>query len=134
MGVWNRIQQLLDTRKRAARGYGASLYGFIGAVEVIPREGLHVRAENQIRVALPDLQLVFLGSIDGAADDLKDVGWSAVAAVLGTDENTDDMRGPKFAGSTRWNRRDQAAIGEATGSDLNGFEQAGKSAARTNRF
>jgi len=124
----------LNSGKRATGRRGAGFDGFIGAVEIVPRERLDVGAKNQVRLALPYLQLMFLGGVDGAADDLKDVGGSAAAAVVGAYGNSDDVGCAQIAGGAGGDRRDEAAIGEAAGADLYRFEQAWESATRTDRF
>jgi hypothetical protein len=134
MRILGRIKQHLYAGKSAPGRRGTRLNGFVGTVEIIPRERLHVRAENQVCVTLPYFELMFLSSIDGAADDLKDVGRGATSAVFDTDGNSDHMFGTKIARSARWNRRNQTAIGQAAGSNLNGFEQAREGATRSDSF
>jgi hypothetical protein len=48
MRILGRIEQLLYARNRAPGRRGTRLNGFVSTVEIIPRERLHVRAENQV--------------------------------------------------------------------------------------
>ena len=56
-----------------ARGVDASFDGFVGAIEIVPCDGLNIRAKNEIGVAFPTFELVFLSGADCARDDLKNV-------------------------------------------------------------
>ena len=63
-------------------------------------QGLHVGAENQVRVALPGFELMFLRGTDGAADHLKNVGGPTTMAVVQTHRNAHYDLSAKFAGCT----------------------------------
>ena len=67
------LQQFLEARDSVSGCRGARLDGFAGPVEIVPGQGLHVGAENEIRMALPDFELMFLRGTDGTANDLEDV-------------------------------------------------------------
>src|SRR5208282_1217223 len=93
VGVLGRVEQLLDARQRTTGCFGAGLNGLVGAVEIVPCEKLDVGAENQVRMALPNFELMLLSGTDGAADHLKDVGWSPAMPIFDTNGNGDDMLG-----------------------------------------
>ena len=124
----------MDAGNSAAGGHGAGLDGLVCAVEIVPRERLHVGAEDEIGVALPDFKLMLLGGAYGTADDLEDVRRSAANAILDTNGNTDDVHGAQVSSGASGNRSDEAAIGKAASSDFNGFEQAGESTTRADSF
>jgi hypothetical protein len=126
--------KFLNTRQRAPGGGSAGLNGFIGAVEIVPRERLNIGAENQVCVTFPYFELVFLGGADSAAYDLKNVGRSSAVTIFETDRNSHHVCRAQFAGGAGRNLRDKTTIGEVTRSDLNRFEQSWKSAAGANRF
>jgi hypothetical protein len=65
---------------------------------------------------------------------LKNVSWSVPAAIFDSDGNTDYMRGTEVAGGARRNRRDEAAVRETAGANLNGFEEPWESTARADRI
>jgi hypothetical protein len=93
-----RGKEFLDARKRASCGRRAGFDGFVGTVEIVPGQGLHIGAENKVRVTLPDFELMFLGSTNGAADDLKYVGGCATLSVFEADRDANHMRGAEFPG------------------------------------
>ena len=128
--IFSLTQELLNARESAARGSGAGFDGFFGAIEIVPREGLHIGAENQVRMAFPNFELMFLSGADGAADHLKDIGGGAAMAVLHAYGDADDSGCAEFAGGARRDGGDQTAVGQAPRANLHGFEQAGKGAAR----
>jgi len=134
MGVLGRVEELLNAGKRAAGRSGAGLDGLVGTVEIIPGERLDVGAENQVGVTLPCFELMLLCGADGAADDLKDVGWRAAVHVFEANRNGNHVLSTQFAGGARGNLRHETAIGEAARSNLHGFKQAWKGAACANRF
>ncbi len=133
-GISDGMEQLLNTRESTASRGGAGFDGFIGPVEIVPGQGGHVGAKNQIGVALPNFQLMFLRGVDGAAHDLKDVGGSAAAAIVGADGNSEDAGCAQIAGGACGDRGNEPAIGEAARADLHRFEQAWKSATGANRL
>jgi hypothetical protein len=128
------FEHLLDARKRAAGRSGAGLNGLVGAVKIIPGEGLNVGAKNEVRVAFPDFMLMLLGGAYGAADYLEDVGRSAAAAIFNADGYANDMRRAEVSRRAAGNLGNEAAIGKAPGSDFNGFEQSRERATCANRF
>jgi hypothetical protein len=134
MGVLRRVEHFLDAGERAACRCGAGFDGLVGAIKIIPGERLDVGAENQVGVTLPYFELMLLGGADGAADDLKDVGWSAAVTVIEANRNGKHVPRPKVAGGGCGNLGDETAIGKAACSNLHGFEQARESAACANRF
>jgi hypothetical protein len=89
----DRMKQFLNAGKSAASSSGAGRDSLVGAIEIIPCERLHVGTKDQVRVPLPYFELMFLGGVDGAADDLKNVRGSAAAAVFKTDRNAEDVGG-----------------------------------------
>jgi hypothetical protein len=122
MGFLRRVEQLLDTWECAAGRCSTGLYGFVGTVEIIPRESLDIRAKNQVCVALPYFELMLLSGADGAADHLKDIRWSAALPIFDANRNCDDVLCAKIARGACGNLRDQATISEAARADFNGFE------------
>jgi hypothetical protein len=134
MRVLGRVKELQDARESAAGGCGASLDGLVGAVEVVPGERLDVGAQNKVGVALPNFELMLLSGADSAADDLKDVRWSAALPILEANRNADDVGGAHLASGAGWNLGDQTAIGQVTSSNLYRFEQARECAASADRF
>jgi hypothetical protein len=128
--IFSLAQEFLNARERAAGGSSARKDGFFGAIEIVPGEGLHFGTENQIRVAFPNFELMFLRGADGAADHLKDIGGGAAMAVLHSNGDADDRGRAQVAGGARRNRGDQTAIGKTPCANLYGFEQAREGAAR----
>ena len=123
-------EKLLDARKCATSRRGACCNGFLGAVEIIPGEGLHVRTKDEVSVAFPNLELMLLRGTNGSADDLEDVRRGATVAVLHSNGDADHGSCTKVASSERRNGGDQATIRKAPRADLNRFEQTRESAAR----
>jgi len=134
MGVLRRVEQFLDAGERAACRCGAGFDGLVGAIKIIPGERPDVGAENQVGVTLPYFELMLLDGADGAADDLKDVGWSATVTILEANRNGKHVPSTKVAGRGCGNLSDETAIGKVACSDLHGFEQARESTACANRF
>jgi hypothetical protein len=128
-GFNGRIKQLLNARKRAAGRSGSSLNCLVGAIEIIPSQRLNIRTKNQVRVALPYLELMLLGCVDRPANHLEYIGRGAAAAIFDADRYADDAAGSKFACGTRGHRRDKSSIRKTSGSNLHRLEQPGKSAA-----
>jgi len=89
-----------------------------------------VGPENEIGMALPDFELVFLRRVYRPADDLKDIRGSAAVAVLHAHGNSDDYGSAEFASGVRRNRRNESAVREASRANFDGFEQAWKRATR----
>ena len=125
------FQESFNARDSAERNGGASVDGFVGAIEIIPGDGVHVGAKNEIGMALPSFELMLLGGADSACDYLKDVGGGAAVAVLNADLDTEDKFGAKLTGGLRGNRSDQAAVDQAARSDIDRLEETRESAART---
>ena len=124
----------MDAWKGAAGGCGAGFDSLVGTVKIIPGKALDVGAQDQIRMTLPDFELMFLCGADGTAHDLKYVGWGAALSILEANGNTYDVGGTKFARGLRGDLGDEAAISEAARPDLYGFEQAWESAACADCF
>jgi len=129
-GVLLLLQQFFNTRERAERGSGAGSDGFIGAVKVVPGQGLNVWPEDEVGVTFPDFELVLLRRVHRPAYDLKNVRGSAAVAVLHADGDTDYRSGTKVASRASWNRGDETTIGKTPRADLDRFEQARESATR----
>lgn len=129
-GVFPLSKQFLNTWKSATRGSGARSDGFFGAVEVVPSQRLHVRPKDEVGMAFPDFKLVLLRRAHGATYDLKNVRGCATVAVLHADGNPDYRGSAEVAGSARRDWRDQPAVRQAPRTDLDWFEQSGKSATR----
>jgi hypothetical protein len=127
------FQEFFNARDGALCDGDASFDGFVSAVEIVPGYRMNVRAQNEIGVALPAFELVFLGGADGTRDDLKDVGGRAAMSVLNSDLNTEDKFGAELSRGLGRNRGDQAAVHEAARSNIDRLEQTWESAARANR-
>ena len=123
-------EEFLDARECPAGGCGASFDGFVGAIEIIPGERLHIRADNKVGVALPNFELMLLSGADCAAYDLEDIGWSTAVAVLDANGNADDSCGAEVARGERRHGGDQAAISEAAGTYFDRFEKTREGATR----
>ena len=134
MGVLRRVEQFLDAGERAACRCGAGFDGLVGAIKIIPGERPDVGAENQVGVTLPYFELMLLDGADGAADDLKDVGWSAAVTIVEANRNGKHVPSTKVAGRGCGNLGDETAIGKAACSDLYGFEQPRESTTCADRF
>ena len=80
-------------RQGRAGGGGACLDGFVDAFEIVPREGLHGGTQDDVRVALPTFELMFLRCANCAADNLENISWSTTLAVMQTNRNSDDDLG-----------------------------------------
>jgi hypothetical protein len=109
--ILRRVKELLDAGKRTVRGCRTGLDGLVCTVKVIPRERLNVGAQNQVRVAFPNFELMLLGSADCSADHLKDVGGSAAMSIFDANRNGDDVLGAEIARGARRNLRDKSSIG-----------------------
>ena len=127
------FQEFFNARDGALRDGDAGLDGFIGSIEIVPRDRMNVRAKNEIGVALPAFELMLLGGADRARDDLEDVGGRAAVAVLNSDRNAEDKFGAELARGLRGNGGDQAAVYEAARSNIDWLEQSWESATRANR-
>src|SRR5580704_6627266 len=123
-------QELLDSRKRAASCGRSCFDGFVGAIEIVPGDGFHLRAKNEIGVALPNLELMLLRGADGAADNLKNVCGSAQVTILDSDGYSKDRGCAKFACGARGDGGDEATVGQAARPDLHRLEQTREGAAR----
>jgi hypothetical protein len=130
LGILLLSQQFFDARKCSERGSGARGDSFIGAVEIVPSQGLHVRPQDEIGVAFPHFKLVLLGRAHRAANHLKNVCWGAAVAVLHADRDTDYWGSTEVASGARWNRGDEPTVCEAPRADFDWFEQARESATR----
>src|SRR6266478_798172 len=99
------LQQFLDTRDSVSGCCRACLDRFTSPIEIVPGQRLHVGPENEIRMALPDLELMFLRGADGAAYDLEDIRRSAAMAVLNADGNGEHATGAELPRGVRRNGR-----------------------------
>ena len=129
-GIFLLPQQLFNTRESTLRGGGARSDSLISAVEVVPGQGLHVGAKDEVCVALPYFKLMLLRRVYRPAHDLKNIRGGAAMAVLNADGNTDDDGSAEFASGVRRNRSDKSAVRETTRADLDGFEQPREGATR----
>jgi len=77
-------------------------------------------------VTLPGFELVLLRGTDGAADYLKDVGGSAVVAVVQSNGDAYDRFGAEFARGLRGHRCHQTPVGQAPRTDHDRLESPGK--------
>jgi hypothetical protein len=124
------FQEFFNAR-HGALGHGdPGVDGFVGAIEIVPRDGVNIGAKNEIGVALPAFELMFLRGADGARDDLKDVGGRAAMAVLNAHRNTENKFGAELTRGLGRNRRDEAAVHQAARSNIDRLEQTWESAAR----
>jgi hypothetical protein len=130
-GVFLLSQEFFNTGDSAVRSCSASGDGLVGAIKIVPGQGLHIRPKHEVSVAFPDFQLVLLCRIYRAADDLKNVSWGAAMAVLHSDGNAENDGCAEFARGARWNWRDEPSVCQAAGTDLHWLEQARESATRT---
>lgn len=126
------FQEFFNARDGTLRDGGAGLDGLIGAIEVVPGDGVDVGPEHEVGVALPTFELMLLGGADRARNDLKDVGWCAAMAILNADRDAEDEFGAKLTSRLRGNRGDQATVNEAARSNIDRLEQTWESAARAN--
>src|SRR5258708_11856916 len=124
------LEQFLDARDGISGRRSACLDGFTGPIEIVPGQGLHIGAETEVRVALPDFELMFLRGADGAAYDLEDSRRGAAMAVLNADGNGEHAAGAELPRGVRRNGGNQPTVGEAARADLDWFEKAGEGATR----
>jgi hypothetical protein len=125
-------QELLDARQRAPGGIRPCFNGLVGAIEIVPGDGFHIGAKNEIGVAFPNLELMLLRGTDGAADNLKNVCRGAQITILHSHRYTKDGGCAKFARRACRNGRDETAVRQAARADLHRFEQARKRATGAN--
>ena len=105
-------KKFTDPREGSA-GHGHPCgYGFIGTVEIVPGKGLDIRPEDQVRVSLPGLGLVFLSRMNGACDYLKDIGRRAAMSILDSHRHAEDECRTQVSCGASGNWGDKAAIGE----------------------
>jgi hypothetical protein len=129
-GVLFLSQQFFDARECAECSSGARSDSFIGTVEIVPSQGLHVRPQDEIGVAFPHFKLVLLRCAHRAANHLKNVCWGAAVAVLHAHGDTDYRGSTEVASGVRWNRGDEPAVRKAPCADFDRFEQAREGATR----
>src|SRR5207302_506082 len=129
-GVLFLPKQFFNAREGTERGSGARSDGFIGAVKVVPGQGLNVWPEDEVGVAFPDFELVLLRRVHCPAHDLKNVRGGAAVAVLHADGDTDYRGGTEVASGPSWNRGDETTIRKTPRADLDRFEQAWEGATR----
>ena len=131
--VVSTFQEFFNARDRASRDGDAGVDGFIGAIEVVPSNGVNIGPDDEVGVTFPGLDLVLLGGAYRARDDLKNVGGRAMVAVLNADGYAQDKLSAELAGRLRGNGSDQAAVDEAARSNIDWLEQTWESAARADR-
>jgi len=124
----------MHARQGRARCSFTRFDGFAGSPEIVPRQALHVGANDQIRVALPSVQLMLLRGADRPGDDLKDVLRSIAANVLRADRDSDDEAGAKLANGLSWNRCYQTAISQPACPYLYGLKETRICAAGADGF
>ena len=131
---FERGDPFFDVGQSIASHSCSGFHAFVDALEVIPGDALYRGAQNQISVALPSFQLVFLCGADGAAHDLEDILWRAAFAVVDRDGNPEnDLRAEVASGLGRhWG--DETTVGQVAGSDLYRFEETRKGTARADGF
>ena len=117
-----KVEKLLDTRNRKLRGGGAGFDGFVGAMEIVPGEGTDIGPNDEIGVALPSIELVFLRGVYRSSDDLEHVLWSFAVRIVDADRHSDYQTGAESARGLGGDWRDKRAIGKAARADLNWFE------------
>lgn len=127
-------KQFLDARQGAAGRECSSLDGFVRAPEIVPSQRLYIRAQHQIRMPLPKLNLVFLRRADRSRDHLEHVRGSATVAILHAYRNANHYWCADGACGLRRNRRYQAAVRQAACADFHWLEESGKGAACTDRI
>ena len=76
----------------------AGFDGFVGAIEIVPCDRVHVGTKHEIGVALPGFELMLLGGADGARDDLENVGRRTAVALTLPRPNDRRMRTRPGAG------------------------------------
>ena len=82
MGVLGRVEQFLDAGSaRRAAAAPASMASSARSKSSQARDWTSGR-RTRVGVALPYFELMFLSGADGAADDLKDIGWSAAMSIF----------------------------------------------------
>ena len=67
------FQEFFNARQGMARGGNAGFDGFVGAIEIVPRDRLNVGPQDENGVAFPAFELMFLRCADSARDDLKNI-------------------------------------------------------------
>ncbi len=133
-GVFGEAKEFLDARNGELGGSGSGFDGFVGFCEIVPGKRVDVRANDQVGITLPGIELMFLGGADGACNDLEHILGRVAVAIVNANGNSDNDGPAELACGLRGNGSDEGAISEAAGADLNWLEQAGKSATGTNGF
>lgn len=127
-------EQLLNSRQRRARCNFTGFDSLIGPPEIVPRQALHVGTNDQVRVAVPSVQLMFLRGADRAGHHLKNVLRSVAAGVLRPDRYPNDEASAKLARGLAWNRSHQSTIGQPACSELYGLKETWIRATGADRF
>ena len=123
-------QEFLNARQCQLRRPNAGFDGLVGFLEVVPGKRIDVRANNEIRVALPVVELMFLRGADGSGNNLEHVFRRAAMAVLHADRNSDNDLSAELAGRVSGHGRHETAVGEPASADLNWLEQSREGATR----
>ncbi len=133
-GLRRGLKQFLDSWKSARCSCYAGLNGLAGPIEIVPCEFVNIRTKNQVRVAFPGFQLMFLSGGDGAGNNLEDVLGSTAPAILNANRNGEYAGSAKLASGHCGNLGNEAAIREAARANFNWLEKAWESAAGPNRI
>src|SRR5437763_1913371 len=83
-------KKLLDARQCQPGGGGACFDSFAGLCEIVPGDSMDVRTNDQVSVAFPGVELMFLRGANGACHHLKKIFGSIAVAIMHTDRNSDD--------------------------------------------
>lgn len=111
----------------------ASVNGFVSAVEIVPGEGVHSWAQDNIRTALPGFGVMLLRGSDGAAYDLKYVCGRSGVSVMNADGHAHYKVSAKLSGYAHGNGLHQATVGQAARSNFDGLKESRKGTARPKR-
>ena len=100
-------KKLLDARQCQPGGGGACFDSFAGFCEIVPGDAMNVGTNDQISMAFPGIELMFLRSADGAGDNLKKIFGSVAVAIMYTDGNSDDYVAAELACGVSGNGRNE---------------------------
>jgi hypothetical protein len=123
-------QEFFNAGESASRSSGSRCDGFLGAVEIVPGQGLDVGPEYEVGIAFPDFELVLLCCVHGPAHDLKNICGRAAVAILNAYGNADYRSGAEVASGSCWDRGDEATIRKTARAELDRLEQPREGATR----
>ena len=126
------FQDFFDARKSELGGGGSGFNGLVGFFKIVPSDCLDVRADDQVGVPLPGVELMLLRGADGAGNHLEHIFRSALMLVVDPDGDSEDDVCAELTRSLGRDGSDKTAVGEPARSDLDWFEQAGESATGAN--